>query len=178
MMVESPIVTGITIRHRTVGTGVMPSRISVWFSVVLIVPLHQDTRESLPADRNDQSGVSTEGRQVRRQGAQQHVGLTLDFGHCRLSDAKPGGQLDLGQTGCIAYRGKVDHALILPSRNTPLKEYLLLGHSHGSGTSVGSGSCGSDSANFPGMAEHQRHQPVRHEQMTARPRSPEITVMQ
>ena len=23
------------------------------------------------------------------------------------------------------------------------------------------GSCGADSANFPGMAEHQRHQPVR-----------------
>jgi hypothetical protein len=66
--------------------------------------------------------ASTPRRQIRRQGADEHVGLPLDLADLRLSDPEVGSQLNLRQTCCSAYRGKIDHRI-----NITLKKYYFKG---------------------------------------------------
>jgi hypothetical protein len=66
-------------------------------------------------------GSHTERVEVRRQCAEQHVGLTLDLADLGLSDTEIGGKLDLRQTCCSAYWGEIDHAQILLWSSTTFK---------------------------------------------------------
>jgi hypothetical protein len=50
----------------------------------------------------------------RGQGADQHVALALDLGHCRLSDAELGSHVDLCQTGHKTFSRDRGHCLDQP----------------------------------------------------------------
>ena len=94
--------------------------ISVWV-VNVSPPGGEVVRHSLLAHLDDDLGVYAECREVRRQGADQHVPLAFDLADLRLSDAEVGRQLKLRQTACSAYRREVD-----PCLDTTLKNKLLL----------------------------------------------------
>jgi hypothetical protein len=67
--------------------------------------------------------VDAECPEVRRQGADQHVGLTLNLADLCLPDTQTGGKFDLCNAGGSANFGEFDHVMILLVRNTSFKEY-------------------------------------------------------
>ena len=87
--------------------------ITVW--VVIVPPLDREVvRHGLLAHLDDDPGTYASCREVGRQRAEQHVALTLNLADLGLPDTEIGGKLNLGEAGFSAYRGKVNHSLILP----------------------------------------------------------------